>query len=278
MPESVLSTETLGGGAESLKVPPHSIPAEQSVLGGLMLDNEAWDQIADRVSEDDFYRRDHRLIFRAIGELADASQPFDVVTLAERLERNRLLNDAGGLAYRRQHLRHHRPADRLHRVRRDDRRPAAVGPADPRRPSVDGQDHPRAEHGRVRGDQGQEGGAVFSMEMPASSWRCGCCRRSGRIEAQACAPASSRRGLAALTSAIRHAARGQDLHRRHPGAVADDVCARGAAAQARARPGPDRDRLPAADAAVPGNRRTARPRFPRSRARSRRWPRNCTCR
>ena len=99
MPESVLSTETLGGGAESLKVPPHSIPAEQSVLGGLMLDNEAWDQIADRVSEDDFYRRDHRLIFRAIGELADASQPFDVVTLAERLERNRLLSDAGGLAY-----------------------------------------------------------------------------------------------------------------------------------------------------------------------------------
>ena len=56
--------------AAALKVPPHSIEAEQAVLGGLMLDNNAWDQIADRVSEADFYRRDHRLIFRALDGLA----------------------------------------------------------------------------------------------------------------------------------------------------------------------------------------------------------------
>ena len=99
MPESVLTAELIGGGAESLKVPPHSVPAEQSVLGGLMLDNDAWDQVADRVSDEDFYRRDHRLIFRAIRDLAENGKPLDVVTLAEKLEKTRELNDAGGLAY-----------------------------------------------------------------------------------------------------------------------------------------------------------------------------------
>lgn len=99
MPESVLSADAQSGAAESLKVPPHSVPAEQSVLGGLMLDNEAWDQIADRVSENDFYRRDHRLIFSALRDLAENGRPMDVVTLAEQLEKNRELNDAGGLAY-----------------------------------------------------------------------------------------------------------------------------------------------------------------------------------
>ncbi|TCO76983.1 primary replicative DNA helicase [Plasticicumulans lactativorans] len=84
---------------DALRVPPHSVEAEQAVLGGLMLDNAAWDQIADRVSEEDFYRGDHRLIFRAIRELADKGSPFDVVTLAEWLERNELLADAGGMAY-----------------------------------------------------------------------------------------------------------------------------------------------------------------------------------
>ncbi len=84
---------------ESLKVPPHSIEAEQSVLGGLMLDNNTWDQVADRLDENDFYRADHRLLFRAIRELAAKGSPFDVVTLAEWLERNNLLEDAGGFAY-----------------------------------------------------------------------------------------------------------------------------------------------------------------------------------
>ena len=86
-------------GTEALRVPPHSIPAEQAVLGGLMLDNEAWDRVADRVTEEDFYRRDHRLIFRAIQELAEARKPFDAVTLSEWLDNAGQLADAGGMAY-----------------------------------------------------------------------------------------------------------------------------------------------------------------------------------
>ena len=84
---------------ESLKIPPHSIEAEQSVLGGLMLDNRAWDQIADRVVEEDFYRYDHRLIFRSIADLAEENKPLDVITLSEWLKQRGQLNDAGGLAY-----------------------------------------------------------------------------------------------------------------------------------------------------------------------------------
>ena len=84
---------------ESLKVPPHSIQAEQSVLGGLMLDNQTWDSVADKVGENDFYRRDHKLIFRAIAQLAEKQEPFDVVTLSEVLESRGELQDAGGLAY-----------------------------------------------------------------------------------------------------------------------------------------------------------------------------------
>lgn len=84
---------------ESLKVPPHSIQAEQSVLGGLMLDNQTWDSVADKVIETDFYRRDHQLIFRAIAQLAEKQDPFDVVTLSEILESTGELQDVGGLAY-----------------------------------------------------------------------------------------------------------------------------------------------------------------------------------
>ena len=83
----------------ALNIPPHSLSAEQSVLGGLMLDNEAWDKIADKVAEDDFYRADHRLIFRAVADLADDNRPFDVVTLSGWLESNQKLEEAGGLAY-----------------------------------------------------------------------------------------------------------------------------------------------------------------------------------
>jgi len=85
--------------ADTLRVPPHSIQGEQSVLGGLMLENSAWDQIADKVVDIDFYRREHQLIFRAIQALADHSRPFDVITLSEELERVSALQDAGGLAY-----------------------------------------------------------------------------------------------------------------------------------------------------------------------------------
>ncbi|MGZ4958736.1 MAG: replicative DNA helicase [Methylomonas sp.] len=84
---------------ESLKVPPHSIQAEQSVLGGLMLDNQTWDSVADKIGEEDFYRRDHRLIFRTIAQLAEKQDPFDVITLSEALESTGELQDAGGLAY-----------------------------------------------------------------------------------------------------------------------------------------------------------------------------------
>ncbi len=80
-------------------MPPHSVEAEQSVLGGLMLDNNAWDKVADLVAEDDFYRRDHRLIFRAINELIERRQPCDAVTISETLESHGELGDVGGLAY-----------------------------------------------------------------------------------------------------------------------------------------------------------------------------------
>nr|WP_156885371.1 replicative DNA helicase [Acidihalobacter ferrooxydans] len=83
----------------SLRIPPHSVEAEQAVLGGLMLDNSTWDQVADRINEADFYRHDHKLIFRAIGRLAEAGQPLDVVTLSEALERSGESEHAGGLAY-----------------------------------------------------------------------------------------------------------------------------------------------------------------------------------
>ena len=84
---------------EALRVPPFSIQAEQAVLGGLMLDNQTWDKVADRLIEEDFYRRDHRLIFRGIRQLTEKRSPFDLVTLSEMLEKSGTLDDAGGLAY-----------------------------------------------------------------------------------------------------------------------------------------------------------------------------------
>ena len=83
----------------TLRVPPHSIEAEQSVLGGLMLDNQAWDRVADALTSEDFYRHDHRLIFSAIGALIEQRRPCDVVTLAEHLENNAELEECGGLDY-----------------------------------------------------------------------------------------------------------------------------------------------------------------------------------
>ncbi len=84
---------------EALRTPPHSLEAEQAVLGGLMLDNTTWDQVADRLDENDFYRNDHRLIFRAIRRQAEVNKPFDLLTLAEWLEDNNQLEEAGGFAY-----------------------------------------------------------------------------------------------------------------------------------------------------------------------------------
>ncbi len=85
--------------SDSLRVPPHSIDAEQAVLGGLMLSREAWDKVADRLREEDFYRRDHQLIFRAIGTLSEQSQPCDAVTLGEWFESQGLAEQVGGSSY-----------------------------------------------------------------------------------------------------------------------------------------------------------------------------------
>lgn len=78
---------------------PHSIESEQSVLGGLMLDNGTLETVAALVSDGDFYRSDHRLIFRAIRELHKADEPFDAVTLASWLDREGHLDNVGGLPY-----------------------------------------------------------------------------------------------------------------------------------------------------------------------------------
>lgn len=82
-----------------LRVPPCAVEAEQAVLGGLMLDPLAYDRIADRLSEADFYRRDHALIFRAIGELVGKGEPADAVTLGEWFESKGIAEMVGGMAY-----------------------------------------------------------------------------------------------------------------------------------------------------------------------------------
>ncbi len=87
------------GQTDNLRVPPHSIEAEQAVIGGLLLDNRAWESIADKLVDEDFYRFDHRLLFSAIRELESRNEPFDAVTLSQCLEKNDRLEQAGGLLY-----------------------------------------------------------------------------------------------------------------------------------------------------------------------------------
>lgn len=84
---------------ENLKLPPHSIEAEQSLLGGLLIDNSALDQVGDTISSKDFYRQDHRLIFIHINNLINSDSPADVVTVAESLEKNSELASIGGISY-----------------------------------------------------------------------------------------------------------------------------------------------------------------------------------
>jgi replicative DNA helicase len=84
---------------EALRIPPHSIESEQSTLGGLLLDNNAWDKIADLLREDDFYRADHRLIWSCISKLIEKGRPADVITVFEALDADHRAEDAGGLAY-----------------------------------------------------------------------------------------------------------------------------------------------------------------------------------
>lgn len=83
----------------NIALPPHSIEAEQSLLGGLMLENNAYDRIADILTENDFYRHEHKLIYRAISTLINESRPADIVTVQEALERNDQLTHAGGFDY-----------------------------------------------------------------------------------------------------------------------------------------------------------------------------------
>lgn len=84
---------------DTLKRPPHSLEAEQSIIGGLMLENQAWDKVCAKICETDFYRAEHRILFRAILELAQKNQPFDVVTVLDQLMSVQRLDDAGGEAY-----------------------------------------------------------------------------------------------------------------------------------------------------------------------------------
>ncbi len=82
-----------------IKLPPHSVEAEQSVLGGLLLENNAWDKIADLISYQDFYRHDHKLIYQAISKLIGDGKPADVITASEHLETLGELGNVGGLPY-----------------------------------------------------------------------------------------------------------------------------------------------------------------------------------
>ena len=97
MQEPVQTSLSNDAETTALKIPPHSIEAEQAVLGGIFLDKEAWDKVAELVLEEDFYRKDHRIIFRAIAELSSNGNPTDIVTVAEWLENHQLLEEAGSM-------------------------------------------------------------------------------------------------------------------------------------------------------------------------------------
>src|SRR5919197_553198 len=81
------------------KTPPHSIEAEQSLLGALLLDNQAFDRVADLITGDDFYRDDHRRLWRHIARLIEAAKPADVVTVSESVEASEDTDKTGGPAY-----------------------------------------------------------------------------------------------------------------------------------------------------------------------------------
>ncbi len=82
-----------------LRIPPHSVEAESSVLGGLLLDNMAWDRVSDLLTDADFYRYEHRLVYAAMGVLINASKPADVITVFEQLQSQAKAEEVGGLAY-----------------------------------------------------------------------------------------------------------------------------------------------------------------------------------
>lgn len=95
----MVEVQTRKSKVDPLKRPPHSVEAEQAIIGGLMLDNQVWEKISSKITEEDFYRTEHRILFRAIIELARKDQPFDVVTLLDNLKSTNSLDDAGGETY-----------------------------------------------------------------------------------------------------------------------------------------------------------------------------------
>lgn len=95
----IIENRKIDAQIEQLKLPPHSIEAERSVLGSLMLDNKSWDKIVDKVSEADFYHQGHRLIFKVLTELSKKNVPFDVLTVADSLKNLLQLDNIGGELY-----------------------------------------------------------------------------------------------------------------------------------------------------------------------------------
>jgi replicative DNA helicase len=96
---SSLSSSSSPSFLTHLKIPPHSIEAEQALIGGIMLDNHAWEKVVETVSENDFYKPEHRVLFRSIFKLASRNSPLDVLTLSEVLKETRDLDKAGGEVY-----------------------------------------------------------------------------------------------------------------------------------------------------------------------------------
>ena len=99
MPESVPTKFYGQSAAQQLKIPPHSVEAEQALLAGLLQENRAWDQIVSVVTEDDFYRPEHKFIFLSIAELEKTEKPIDVIAVSEQLKSSGQLEKIGGLAY-----------------------------------------------------------------------------------------------------------------------------------------------------------------------------------
>ena len=98
-PTPLHGSDTADREVAALRVPPHSVEAEQSVLGAVLLDNTAWEKIGDVVREDDFYRHDHRLIWQQLSRLLERNQPADVLTMQDALRSTGKLEEAGGLTY-----------------------------------------------------------------------------------------------------------------------------------------------------------------------------------
>ena len=99
MADPLLTDGPSKSGDRAIRIPPHSVEAEQAVLGGVLIDNDAWDRIAGILTSAHFYRNDHRTVFEAVSGLCDEGQPCDAVTVAERLDRSGQLESSGGLAY-----------------------------------------------------------------------------------------------------------------------------------------------------------------------------------